>query len=148
MNTRVPNKIPMGPREGRRASEARNASQSVAGTTRDGGSGSVSRRRVGAAHSAAKGGGDAASPSAYLALLGRALPLTFVRGGGASPPPLARRDVASRAPRGVRSLEQRTTLPCGPFLLGIACGDTRDKLISAVHPGWLHRGIVGFSYEL
>src|ERR1035438_10561577 len=50
------------------------------------------------------------------------------------PPPLARRDEASRAPRGVRSLQQRTTLPCGPFL--------------AVHPGWLHHSIVGFCYEL
>src|ERR1035438_6459561 len=50
------------------------------------------------------------------------------------PPPLARRDEASRAPRGVRSLEQRTTLPCGPFL--------------TVHPGWFHRGLVGCGYEL
>jgi hypothetical protein len=85
--------FPTAPREGRRASEARNASQSVAGTTRD--------ER------------DAASRR---------------------PPPLARRDEASRAPRGVRSLEQRTTLPCGPFL--------------AMHPAWLHRGIVGRRYEL
>src|SRR5664279_4151417 len=99
---RVPNKTPTGPREGRRASEARNASRSVAGTTRDERD-TASRR----------------------------------------PPPLARRDEARQAPRGVRSLEQRTTLPCGPFPLGIACGDTRDKLISAVHPAWLHRGRVG-----
>src|ERR1035437_8885873 len=83
----------MSPREGCRASEARNASRSVAGTTRDERD-TASRR----------------------------------------PPPLARRDEASRAPRGVRALEQRTTLPCGPFL--------------AVPPGWLHRGIVGFGYEL
>ena len=98
----VPNKTPTGPREGRRASEARNASRSVAGTTRD--------ER------------DAASRR---------------------PPALARRDEARQAPRGVRALEQRTTLPCGPFPLGIASGDTRDKLISAVHPAWLHRGLVG-----
>src|SRR5664279_3445048 len=91
--TRVSNKTPTAPREGRRASEARNASQSVAGTTRD--------ER------------DAASRR---------------------PPPLARRDEVRRAPRGVRSLEQRTTLPCGPFL--------------AVHPDWLHRGIVGSCYDL
>ena len=110
----MPNKTPTGSREGRRASEARNASQSVAGTTRD--------ER------------DAASRR---------------------PPALARRDEARQAPRGVRSLgsglwpsglpprhrlrrcgpicfadgEQRTTLPCGPFL--------------AVHPAWLHRGLVG-----
>ncbi len=45
------------------------------------------------------------------------------------PPALARRDEARQALRGVRSLEQRTTLPCGPFL--------------AVHPAWLHRGLVG-----
>src|SRR5664279_3746072 len=85
---RVPNKTPTGPREGRRASVARNASRSVAGTTRD--------ER------------DAASRR---------------------PPPLARRDEARQAPRGVSALEQRTTLSCGPFL--------------AVHPAWLHRGLVG-----
>src|ERR1035438_8752693 len=85
---RTPNTTPTGLREGRRASEARNASQSVAGTTRD--------ER------------DAASRR---------------------PPPLARRDAASRAPRGVRSLEQRTTLAGRPFL--------------AVHPACLHRGLVG-----
>ena len=89
MNIRVPNKTLMGPREGRRASEARNARRRVAGTTRD--------ER------------DAASRR---------------------PPAFARRDEAGQALRGVRSLEQRTTLPCGPFL--------------AVHPGWVHRGLVGF----
>ena len=85
---RVPNRTPMGPREGGRASEARNASQSVASTSRD--ERDEAWRR---------------------------------------PPALARRDEARQAPRGVRPLEQRTTLPCGPFL--------------AVHPAWLHRGLVG-----
>ena len=93
MNIRVPNKTLMGPREGRRASEARNARRRVAGTTRD--------ER------------DAASRR---------------------PPAFARRDEAGQALRGVRSLEQRTTLPCGPFL--------------AVHPAWIHRGLVEFCYDL
>ena len=176
-------RLPMAPREDRRASEARNASRSVAGTTRDGGSGSASRRRAGAAPCAAIAGGHAASPSAWRALPCRALLLTCVRGGGASPPALApvpyRRphwglllrsfapqrvepDEASRALRGVRTPgsglwpsglrprhrlcrcgpirfakgEQRTTVPCGPFLPGIAYSDTRDKVISATHPSW------------
>ena len=46
----------------------------------------------------------------------------------------ARRDVPSRAPRGVSALEQRTTLPCGPFLAG--------------HPGWTRRGTGEFQYTL
>src|ERR1035441_6852924 len=41
-------------------------------------------------------------------------------------------------------LNDATTSPCGPYLLGIAYGDTRDKLISAVHPAWAHRGALEY----
>src|SRR5664279_6433578 len=41
-------------------------------------------------------------------------------------------------------LNDATTSPCGPFPLGIAYGDTRDKLISAVHPAWTHRGALEY----
>src|SRR5664279_1486120 len=40
----------------------------------------------------------------------------------------------------LRMVNDATTSTCGPFPLGIAYGDTRDKLISAVHPAWTHRG--------
>src|SRR5664279_1457496 len=44
----------------------------------------------------------------------------------------------------LRMVNDATTSPCGPFLLGIAYGDTRDKLISAVHPAWTHRGALEY----